>query len=257
MSNPMTSLGTLYQSAALAPYAERLIHGFTGKPATFGGTLFAREEILASRRRLCETAGMDFECLIAPDQVHSANSRTNRDGDFRETDAVILLDPEIPAMIQVADCVPVLLYAPDRHIGAVIHAGWRGTAAQITLKTARRLTDEFGSNPEQLIAVIGPAITGGHYEVSPEVADAVMASLHPKTPRDGFYFTNGRGRPHIDLKTVNRLQLASLGVSEIDVLPGCTASDAESFWSYRRGEAGRQVVYLQLRPWPKKTHHLP
>lgn len=237
---------SLYQSEALRPYADRVIHGFTGKPQTFGGSACPRETILAHRRELCATTGMNIEKLLVPDQQHTANSRNNREEDFRETDSVILLDPGVPAMVLTADCVPVLLYDPTQHLGAVIHAGWRGSAARISAMTAQRLIEEIGSRPANLVAVIGPAITGPHYEVSDEVAEALQKTLPPSIPPEDYRSLNLRGRPQVDLKTVNRLQLESLGIRHIEILPFCTVTDNDRFWSHRRGETGRQAAYLQL-----------
>lgn len=158
---------------------------------------------------------------------------------------MILTEPDLPAMVQVADCVPVILYSPDRHIGAVIHAGWRGTAQGITRQVARCLLQEYGAAPQTLVAAIGPSIGGCCYEVSTEVAQSVGHTI-PEPPEQ-WSFMNENGRPVIDLKTVNRLQLAALGVGDIEVLPSCTRCETETLWSFRRGENGRQVAFLQLQ----------
>lgn len=238
----------LYQSVALRAYAERLIHGFSGKPVTFGGPGFPREEILANRQALCEALQIDFEKLIVPNQVHSANIKTTADPDFADTDAVIVLAPGIPVMLMFADCTPVMLYDSRQHIGAVIHAGWRGTSQSIAAKTAHTLQDVYGSRPADLIGIIGPAIGGCCYEVSAEVREAVAATV--KGTPDQFTHVNPQGNPQVDLQTVNALQLRQVGLSpsRIEIIPRCTQCETDDLWSYRRSEPGRQCAVMALLP---------
>src|SRR5581483_8499390 len=79
--------------------------------------------------------------------------------------------------IQTADCVPILLADPRRKIVAAVHAGWRGTLARIALKTLGRMRLEFGTNPEDVLAALGPAIGSCCYEVGPEVAQAFLGQF--------------------------------------------------------------------------------
>ena len=241
----------MYQSERLSAYAERLIHGFSGKPNTVGGQGYENDFLKAQRAELCAAAGLDAGRLTLPHQIHGRDFRLNNPplpagGENCKADAVLVTEVGVPAMIQVADCVPVLIYAPDLHAGAAIHAGWRGTAQGITAAVAWTLIESHGANPETLVAAIGPCIGGCCYEVSDEVADAVGQSI-PQVEATQWQTRNAAGKPVIDLKAVNRLQLVALGVTEIDVLPECTRCNPEALWSYRRGENGRQAGYLQLR----------
>ncbi len=237
----------LYQSALLSTYAKRLIHGFTGKPVTLGGASYPAELILENRASLCRQFGLNAARLTVPRQTHTSRFRLNDVACEDETDAVILTEPGIPALVQVADCVPVILYEPERHIGAVVHAGWRGTAQGITQKIAQTLIETHGAAPEKLLAVIGPSIGGCCYEVSTEVADAVAGTILSQ-PREAFSVLQENGKPRIDLKVVNAFQLQALGVERIEILDACTRCLDTQLWSYRRGENGRQVAFLQLLP---------
>jgi len=236
----------LYQSTLLSTYAERVIHGFTGKPITLGGPSYPAEEVRENRLALCRHAGLDDSRLTVPRQTHTDRFRTNDIPCEEDADAVILTEPGIPALVQVADCVPLILYDSQQHIGAVIHAGWRGTAQAITQKVVQTLIEQHGARPETLHAVIGPSIGGCCYEVSPEVA-AEVAKTVPNQPEDVYQVIQPNGKPRIDLKQVNRLQLAGLGILHIEVLTACTGCQPEHLWSYRRGENGRQVAFLQLK----------
>jgi YfiH family protein len=237
----------LYQSTLLTTYAERVIHGFTGKPISLGGPGFSPEEVQASRLALCQHTGMTGERLIMPRQTHTDQARVNAQPCANDADAVILSEPGIPAMVQVADCVPVILYDPQRHVGAVVHSGWRGTALAITAKVAQRLLKDYGTSPADLIAVIGPSIGGCCYEVSEEVAVAVAQTI-PHQPKTLYCTLQENGKPRVDLKRVNQYQLQALGVKQVEVIEACTGCLPQHLWSYRRNEAGRQVAFLQLQP---------
>jgi len=235
----------LYQSNLLSTYAERVIHGFTGKPISLGGPGFAQEEIQANRQELCKQVGMNGAQLVVPQQKHTDQVRLNGTPCENAADAVILTEVDIPALVQVADCVPIILYEPEQHIGAVIHAGWRGTAQAITAKVASQLIDHHGAKPKRLIAIIGPSIGGCCYEVSTEVSEAVAETI-PNQPSHLYQTMQANDKPKIDLKRVNQLQLQALGVEQIELIEACTQCSTDHLWSYRRNENGRQVAFLQL-----------
>lgn len=235
----------LYQSQLLGAYAERLIHGFSGKDVSFGGPGLTREELEANRGAVCEALGVDSRRLVVPNQVHSANIRPNTDVSFAETDGVVVVAPGVPVMLMFADCTPVVLYDPKRHVGAVVHAGWRGTAQSIAYKAACLLQEEYGCRAEDLVGVIGPAVGGCCYEVSDEVVEAVSGTVGMDS--QFFVQVNAAGRPQVDLQTVNQLQLEEAGIRALETLGYCTRCEEADLFSYRRGENGRQMALLCLR----------
>ncbi len=241
----------LYQSPRLRAYTERLIHGFTGKPLSLGGIVTPRADVLRDRRFLCDMLGMNADRFCVPSQIHSATVLQNERG-CEEGDAIVVTERNLPVAVITADCVPIILYAPDQHVGAVVHAGWRGTAQGITQITARQLIETHGADPAQLIAAIGPAIGVCCYEVSPAVAEAVSKTIpsHPQTIyiKPPVARANEQTHPFVDLKAVNRLQLEDLGVLHIDTLPECTRCEIDALWSHRRNETSRQAAFLQLKP---------
>jgi len=131
-----------------------------------------------------------------------------------------------------ADCVPVLI--GDRHLGTVaaIHAGWRGTAAQILPKAIATLTNHGSKLPDLRIA-LGPAISGQVYQVSQEVAQQVTATVNKPV---GLYPDDHPERVKLDLRQVQAQQLQELGISpeNIAIAPYCTLSHEDIFHSYRR-----------------------
>ena len=129
-----------------------------------------------------------------------------------------------------------LFYDTKQKIGAISHAGWRGTAAKIGVKTIQKM----GSHPKDIIAVIGPAIGICCYEVSEEVRDKLLQTVKNS---DGLY--NNR---NVDLKGINARQLQEVGVEKIDICPYCTSCNNDLFFSYRKenGTAKRHFAVLEL-----------
>ena len=120
-------------------------------------------------------------------------------------DALVTDVPEVCIAVSTADCVPVLLYAPDVKAVAAVHAGWRGTVLRIAGKTVRILMDEYGADPRLMKAGIAPSIGPEAFEVGEEVVDAFREAGFEMScilKRDA-----DTGKAHIDLWEANRLQL--------------------------------------------------
>jgi YfiH family protein len=135
--------------------------------------------------------------------------------------------------VTIADCVPVFVGHPSG-AGAVLHSGWRGTAARITEVAIRRLVD-LGCAPRDLRIHLGPAIGGRCYEVSADVA-ARLTGTDP-----------GRSVP-VDLRALIAGHARAAGVGDISVSPLCTRCDNDRFFSHRAGDAGRQLGVLAALP---------
>jgi YfiH family protein len=176
--------------------------------------------------------------LLLPRQVHGANIlQVDTDSGSRlgDGDAVTTDRPGTLIGVATADCVPILLVAPTARACAAIHAGWRGTAADITRKAVATLADRFAVQTGDLEAAIGPAICGACYEVGEEVVYSLTAA-------------------HADLRAINRALLIAAGLppDRVHLVGGCTACDtAFPCHSYRRDgqAAGRQLSVIGwLRP---------
>jgi YfiH family protein len=141
-------------------------------------------------------------------------------------------------VVQVADCLPVLLAAQDGSAVAAAHAGWRGLAAGVLEATVAAL----GITPGRLLAWLGPAIGREHFEVGDEVRAAFVG-------QDGgtasSFERNARGRWQCDLVALARRRLAALGVTAVSGGSWCTYSDPARFFSYRRdGQCGRMAALV-------------
>lgn len=198
------------------------------------------EAVAENRRRLRQHLRLPAEPTWLQ-QVHGtevANLDENRSE--RAADAAVTRRDDRVCVIQVADCIPVLLAARDGSAVAAAHAGWRGLAAGVLEKTVR----EIGCEPGNLAAWLGPAIGQRHFEVGGEVRAAFIAA---EASTAAHFEPNSRGRWQCDLYAIARRRLSSLGVREVWGGDLCTYADAERFFSYRRdGRCGRMAALAWL-----------
>jgi YfiH family protein len=188
-------------------------------------------------------------------QVHRADVavvRRGRNGSWPrpEADAIVSDDPTAAIGVRVADCAPILI--ADRTPGgpvAAVHAGWRGTVQRAAVSGVRRLTVEFGSNPADLIAAIGPCLGPCCGEVGGEVVEAFREAGHPASDVDAWFSPGPSGRPHLDLWRANHDQLIAAGVppAQIHVAALCTRSHTSWLHSYRADgtAAGRMLAAIR------------
>jgi YfiH family protein len=155
-------------------------------------------------------------------------------------DGLLTAERGVALTVRTADCLPVGLAGAD--VVALLHAGWRGLAADIVGAAVRRLWAEYGAAAKELEAVVGVGIGPCHYEVGPEVVDALARREVVGAP--------WRRERAVDLAAWARGRLEALGVpaNAITVVPGCTACTPD-YHSFRRDglSAGRQWSAAVLR----------
>jgi len=159
--------------------------------------------------------------------------------DPEAADAIVTADSGRWIGIRTADCVPLLLADRNGRAVAAVHAGWRGTVANMAGAAVQRLKEKYGCRPEDLAAAIGPCIAKCCFKVGPEVGQQFRALFGEETDLST-----------IDLVEANRRQLLAAGLSPeaIDGTELCTACNAEEFHSYRRDRelSGRMVAAIAL-----------
>jgi YfiH family protein len=225
----------------------RVVAGITGRgsqPTAFDLGLWSRTPVASTmdRWRAFRTAHQGFEASVLGMQVHGTRVQWHGDPggwlllegvDGHATDrAAVLLT------VTVADCVPVYLVDPAGRRIALLHAGWRGTAAGM-LRAGVQLLTARGSAAEDLLMHCGVAICGRCYEVGSEVFAACGL---PQPP-------NG-DRGLLDLRAVLTAQGRELGIRHLSTSSFCSAHDADRFFSHRAsgGADGRMVAYLGMLP---------
>ena len=212
----------------------------------------AHENIFENRRRFLNAFDKDFQLATAW-QVHGGDVKIVRnDKDVNNSeekfDALVSDLKNVLVGVKTADCVPILFGDTKTKAFAAIHAGWRGTVESIAVKAVEKMKKEFGTNPQDLIAAIGPAATCKNYEIGQDVIDAFTE----KFSTSGKLFRRTRdGHALIDLHLANKEHLLSIGVAaeNIYVAPFCTMERTDLFFSYRvekrlYGKTGRLLSVI-------------
>ena len=164
----------------------------------------------------------------------------------QDCDGLVTDEPGVALTVFSADCTPLLLYDPVRRVAGAVHAGWRGTAAGIAAKAAEKMRAEFGCDPKNIRAAIGPCISQCCFETDADVPTAMLNALGAEAenairPVSEKYYVN--------LKECNAIWLRRAGVTQIDICGACTACQPERFWSHRRvgNDRGSLAAVIMLQ----------
>ena len=203
-------------------------------------------------RRLGAVLGFSAEDLVLTRQTHSDIVRRVGRADcagidhrvYPECDALITNEPGVTLMIFTADCTPLLLHDPVTGAVGAAHAGWRGTAKAIGAKTVAAMVREFGCQPENIRAAIGPNIAQCHFETGVDVPEAMLDTFGDAA--DPFIRHAGE-KYYVNLKELNALSLRMAGVKRIEISDACTVCQSDRFWSHRvtRGDRGSQGALIR------------
>ncbi len=258
----------VYYSFPAFDRVEGVHHGFSTRLGGVSEGTFASMNLSFTRGddpaavrenfdRFCSAIGVEAEDVVISAQTHTANVKIitaedrgrgiTREKEYTDVDGLITNDPGVVLCTQYADCVPLFFVDPVKRVVATSHAGWRGPAAGIAAVTVRRMGEEYGCRPEDILVGVGPSIGHCCFEVDSPVYDAFCQVA---VFDDTCYTDNGGGKYHIDLWQVNRRWLLSAGVlpDHITVTDLCTRCHPDLFWSHRKtGDArGSLAAFIAL-----------
>ena len=234
-------------------------------------------DIRQNREALCRLLHISDDRLIMPHQVHLTKvakidetflslTATGRQEALEGVDALMTDLPDLCIGVSTADCIPVLLYDSRHHAVCAIHAGWRGTVQRIVMKAIESMTVAYGTQPQHLVAQIGPGIHLDSFEVGNEVYDAfvqagfdmgTISKKFPPSDSGSKFFTLHSSlftyKWHIDLPECNRLQLIAAGLSpqSIQVSPVCTFQQAADYFSARRLGINSGRIFTAIMQLPQ------
>jgi polyphenol oxidase len=214
--------------------------------------------VVENRRRAAVAAGAGVDDLVFSQQTHSANVAVVVDADrgrgsrslddaIGETDALVTTEPGPVLVTMVADCVPIVLYDPEAHVLATVHAGWGGTVQRIVARAVEAMTG-VGAEPHRLVAGIGPAIGGDDYQVGADVQERVVEGLPPLAEQVLRTDPSTPDRWLLDLPLANRLVLVEAGVpdGQIETMACSTLTDDRFFSHRRQHPTGRFALLARL-----------
>lgn len=201
---------------------------------------------------LGDALGFGIDDLVLTRQTHSDIVRvvTRQDcsgcfhRDYPECDALVTNTPGVALTVFTADCTPILFHDPVTGAVGAAHAGWRGTASAIAVKTVEAMVRQFGCKPENIRAAIGPNIGFCHFETDADVPEAMLAAFgEAVTP----FIRRSGDKYYVNLKEINALILRRAGLKHIEISNECTMCRPDRYWSHRftggnRGSQGAVIL---------------
>ena len=222
---------------------NRVFYTFTDK--NDGNLAFHVEDneinVIKNRKNLALKLGYNYEDLVYMNQIHSANIIVvdeNSPKLIDDCDSIITRSKNLPLMVMVADCIPILMFDSKQGVVAAIHAGRNSTFLEISKKTAEVFIEKFSSNPEDINVVFGASIQKCCYEVSEDLSKIVENSFGKEFVENNY----------IDLQGINKKQLNDLGIKNIEISDICTKCGNKSYFSYRKDKkTGRFAGIIILK----------
>lgn len=212
------------------------------------------EAIEENRRRIAAAIGVEPTDFTYTHQTHTTNvavvEEKDRGGKFLDTDGMVTDVPGICLVTFYADCVPLFFVDPVHRAIGLSHSGWRGTVGRMGKVTLELMQEQYGTDPAQVFAAIGPSICQECYEVSGDVIGEFQEAFDESLWQELFYEKTD-GKFQLDLWRANQIVLTEAGVrrEQIAVTNVCTHCNPDILFSHRStGTArGNLSAFLALR----------
>lgn len=218
------------------------------------------DAVMENYRRIATATGTKIEKMVCSQQTHTTNVRicTIEDAgkgvtinrDYTDVDGLITNVPGLCLVTFYADCVPLMFVDPVKKVIASSHSGWRGTVGRMGEVTIKKMESEFGCNPEDILAAVGPSICQDCYEVSEDVILEFQKSFPEEQWKDLFY-KKENGKYQLNLWKANEFILLDAGIKKehLAVTNLCTCCNPELLFSHRasQGKRGNLAVFLALK----------
>ena len=219
-----------------------------------------KEAVLENYRRITGIFDVKLSDVVVSHQTHTTNVKrvTKSDGgkgvlydrDYENVDGLITNETNLVLCTMYADCVPLYFVDVKNHAIGLSHSGWKGTAMQMGKVTLERMAEEFGTNPSDVYAVIGPSICVDCYEVSKNVIDA-FGKVFSDDEMKAISYEKPNGKYQLDLWKANELILLNAGVlkEHIEVTRLCTHCNSDRMFSHRKtgDKRGNLGAFLCLK----------
>lgn len=240
---------TIFQQFSNLTIAESTRHGGVSKAPFTSLNLGINtnddsKNVLENRRAFFEKLGISEAQFASSYQVHGDQIQVVTEaGRIEGYDALITNQPNIFVGVTVADCTPILIYDTRTQAVGAVHAGWRGTVAQIVLKTLQTMQQVYHTQATDCYAYVGTCIDECSFEVGEEVAEQFSDEFKR--------FDSTLGKYLIDLKRANAAQLSAFGVptSQIEISHYSTITHNDDYFSYRleKGQTGRMLAVIGMK----------
>lgn len=217
-----------------------------------GGTVGdTRANVIENRKRIFDDVARPVESIFDVWQVHGTNvicttESRELDGEHQKADAIFTDRKEITLFMRFADCVPIILYEPQKRILGIVHAGWQGTVHAVVTQAVKAAREKYDVDPGNFIAGIGPSIGPDHYQIGQDVKEKVEIAFGSLSQS---IISLNKKSIYLDLWTANEILLRKAGVRNIEVAELCTACNTDDWYSHRKenGFTGRFGAVAFLR----------
>lgn len=246
--------------SSLLSGCENILHGYSTREGGFsqgachGNNLAFHvnddpKNVRKNHLHLSLNLDYPLERLVFMEQVHGNTIEIiGKDSDLAAVpvcDALITALKNVPLMVMVADCIPILIYDPVKEVIASVHAGRAGIFSKILPHTIRKMQEHYHCRPGDIVISFGPAIHQCCYEVGIEIKEEVHKNGYD------FALETKEGRFYLDLLAIARRQLEKLDLRKenIDISPYCSACNTDIFYSYRaeNNRCGRFAGIIMLK----------
>lgn len=209
---------------------------------------------------IANSIGTKPEHMVYAMQTHTTNvlrvgknqrgMGVTRGRDFSDIDGLITDEPGVCLVTSYADCVPLFFVDVKKKCIGLSHSGWKGTVGKIGMHTVQMMTKEFHSNPQDIIAFIGPSICQDCYEVSKDVADE-FAKAYSQEQTDHILMSKPNEKFQLNLHQANVYNMldAGLKLENIFVTDICTCCNPDLLYSHRasKGQRGGLCGFLEIK----------
>ena len=225
----------------------------------------SEDAVRENYRRIAAAIGVKCENMVFSQQTHTINVRVvteqergmgfTRPVEYTDVDGLVTNVPDICLVTFYADCVPLYFVDPVKRVIGLSHSGWRGTVGKIGKETVRMMRQQFGSNPADILAAIGPSICMDCYEVSEDVILKFRENFAGVYWKDLFY-KKENGKYQLDLWKANEIVFTEAGIlpEHMAVTNVCTHCNSNLLYSHRAmgDKRGNLAAFLALRAEPEQ-----
>ena len=261
----------LYLTFPLIEETNVVRHGFSTRIGGVSQGIYASMNLSFQRgddehdvrenfKRIAAAIGVKEEEITFSKQTHTANVREvsledkgkglTKQMDYDNVDGLVTNVPGICLATFYADCVPLFFVDPKKRAIGLSHSGWRGTVEKIGKRTVEKMSQLYGSRPEDIYAAVGPSICQDCYEVTGDVIEGFQKNFREEYWKELFY-KKENGRYQLNLWKANEFVLREAGILEerLAVTNLCTCCNPELLFSHRAsyGKRGNLGAFLQLK----------
>ena len=215
--------------------------------------------VMENYDRLAAALDTRKEQFVCTDQTHTTNVirvgkedcgyGVTRQKPYTDVDGLVTDEPGVVLSTFFADCVPLYFVDTVNRAIGLSHSGWRGTVGRMGQRTLEKMATEFGTNPKDVVAAIGPSICQDCYEVSKDVAKEFIKEFSGHA--DEILINKGNGKYQLDLWKTNEIVLIEAGVKKenIAVTNICTCCNPDLLFSHRasKGKRGNLGAFMYIR----------